>query len=307
MNLHALKVFCEVVRLQSFSRGGAACGISQSAASQIIRHLEDELEMQLIERKVRPPRPTPEGEIYYRGGQELLHRHELVLDEMRRLRHQVAGEFSIASIYSVGLHTLTRYTRRFQAENPGTEIRLEYLHPDAVYSAVLNDEADIGVASYPRLGRGLIVIPWLEEEMVLVCNPDHALARKEQVRPPDLEGQNFVNFVPDLPIRREIDRALRQLQVDVEPVGEFDNIDTIKQALELATSVSILPLPCIEREVTRGTLVGLRLENMNLRRPVGIIRKRKKRLTYPAMRFIDMLLAAESKSDATTPARSGAE
>jgi len=291
VNLHALKVFCEVVRLQSFSRGAAACGISQSAASQIIRHLERELETRLIDRKVRPPRPTPEGEVYYRGSQELLHRHRLIVEEMLQLREKVAGNLRVASIYSVGLHTLTHYTKRFMASNPGTVIRLEYLHPDKVYAAVLNDEADIGVTSYPKLTRGLVVIPWVEEEMVLVCSPEHRLAKKKRIRPADLEGARLVAFDSGLPIRREIDRALKQQQVTVELVGEFDNIETIKQAVELSDAVSILPRPSILHEIETGTLVGLPIDTLELRRPVGIIRKKRKKLTQTAARFIDSLVA----------------
>src|SRR5688500_6453961 len=97
VRLQALQVFCEVVRLQSFSRGATASGISQSAASQLIRHLEDELRVELIDRKQTPLRPTPEGEIYYRGCQELLHGHRLVVDEMRRVSAEVSGLVRVAS------------------------------------------------------------------------------------------------------------------------------------------------------------------------------------------------------------------
>ena len=294
MNLQALKVFCEVVRLQSFSKGAAACGISQSAASQIIRHLEQELGLKLVERRQRPPTPTPEGEIYYRGSQELLHRHRMLVDEMHRLRQTVGGDFRLASIYSVGLHTLTHLIQRFTAENPGTTIHLEYLHPDKVYTAVLNDSADVGVTSYPRPTRGLVVIPWLEEEMVLVCNFEHHLARKRKVNVADLEGEQFVAFIADLPIRREIDRALKQRQVTVKLAGEFDNIETIKQALEISNSVSILPRPSVEREVQRGTLAAVHFEKLDLRRPVGIIHKKRKKLIPSAAEFIEMLLAGEA-------------
>lgn len=290
VNLQALKVFCEVARFQSFSRGAAACGITQSAASQLIRHLEKELQMKLLDRKQRPLRITPEGEVYYRGCQDLLHMHRVVLEEMRSLGQEARGELRVASIYSVGLHTLTRYIQRFTADNPGTDIRLEYLHPDKVYAAVLNDEADIGVTSYPKPTRGLIVIPWLEEEMVLACRPDHRLARKRKVSPRDLEGEKFVGFVPDLPIRREIDRALKHCQVNVEAGGEFDNIETIKEALEISSSVSILPRASIEREVERGMLAAVPIDTFNLKRPVGIIHKKKKKLSPMAGKFLESLL-----------------
>ena len=291
VNFHALKVYCEVVRLQSFSRGAAACGISQSAASQIVLQLEKELGMRLVDRKVRPPRPTPEGDVYYRGSQDLLYQHRLIVEEMRRLRHRVEGDLRVASIYSVGLHTLTHYTRKFMADNPGTVIHLEYLHPEKVYSAVLEDAADVGVTSYPKPKGGIVVIPWLEEEMWLVCGSEHPLARKKKVRPADLQGQSFVGFVTDLPIRREIDRALKHHGVSVELVGEFDNIETIKQAVQLSTAVTILPRPSVSLEVGRGMLMGVPLESFDLRRPVGIIHKKKKRLTQTAARFIESLLA----------------
>jgi DNA-binding transcriptional LysR family regulator len=300
MNLQAIQVFCEVVRLQSFSRGAAACGITQSAASQLIRHLEDEIEVELIERKERPLRPTREGEIYYRGCQELLHRYRLVLDEVRRVRKEVAGLVRVASIYSVGLHTLNRFIQNFMARNPGTTVRIEYLHPNRVYTAVLNDEADIGVTSYPKASRVLAVIPWLEEEMALACHPEHPLARKRRIRPADLEGQRFVAFDRDLPIRREIDRALKHHGVAVDMASEFDNIETIKQALEISNAVSILPRASIAREVERGTLAQAPIEALDLRRPVGIIHKKKKKLTPTALLFIESLTG---EGERATPGR----
>lgn len=292
VSLQAIQVFCEVVRLQSFSRGAAACGISQSAASQVVRHIEKELELKLLERKVRPPRPTPEGEIYYRGCLEILHRHRLTVEEMRRLRQQVTGDFRVASIYSVGLHTLRPQIMKFMQENPDTRIRLEYLLPDEVYAAVLNDEADLGVTSYPRPEKGLVILPWLEEEMVLVASPEHPLAKKPRIAAADLEGQRFVAFVSSLPIRREVDRALRQKGISVDLVSEFDNIETMKQAVELSASLSLLPRPTVQREVERGTLAARPLD-FDLRRPVGLIHKKRKRLTYTVVRFIEALLAAE--------------
>jgi DNA-binding transcriptional LysR family regulator len=301
MNLQSLQVFCEVVRLQSFSRGAAACGISQSAASQLIRHLEDEIEVDLIERKERPLRPTREGEIYYRGCQELLHRYRLVLDEVRRVRKEVAGLVRVASIYSVGLHTLNRFIQSFMARNPGTTIRIEYLHPNRVYTAVLNDEADIGVTSYPRASRTLAVMPWLEEEMALASNPEHPLARKRRIKPSDLEGQRFVAFDRDLPIRREIDRALKQHGVTVDMASEFDNIETIKQALEISNAVSILPRASIAREVERRTLAQVPIDALDLRRPVGIIHKRRKKLTPTAVLFLESLTSTGDERAAHGP------
>ena len=83
MNLDALRVFCDVVRCQSFSRGAALNRISQSAASQAIHQLERHLNAQLIDRTKRPFILTPEGETYYDGVREMLDRYADVETHVR--------------------------------------------------------------------------------------------------------------------------------------------------------------------------------------------------------------------------------
>ena len=290
MNLQALEVFCEVVRRQSFSRGAATFGISQSAASQLVAHLEDELGFQLLDRRHRPPKATREGAQYYEGCQQLLYEHRALLDEIRRQQKALADTVRVASIYSAGLHTLSRYIQRFMSRYAGATVRLEYLHPIKVHSVVLDDEVDLGVTSYPRPNRQLCVIPWVEEKMVLACPPGHRLAALKTMRLAELQGELFVAFDRELKIRREIDRTLRAHHAVVKIVSEFDNIETIKQALEISQAVSILPRPSIEREVQRGTLSEIIIEDTDLRRPVGIIYKRRKNLTPTAKQFISSLV-----------------
>ena len=296
MNFQALEVFCQVVRRRSFSRGAASLGISQSAASQVVAHLESELGFQLIDRRRRPLEPTSAGRLYYQGCQEMLHQHRAVLEKIHNQQKVLGGSVRVASIYSAGLHTLTRYIRRFLSLHGDSNVRLEYFHPVKVYSAILEDEADLGVISYPRPHRDLHVIPWVEEEMVLACPPNHPLARKERISLADLDGETFVAFDPELKIRREIDRRLRKRQIAVKVVSDFDNIETIKQALEISSAVSILPASSIEREVQRNSLLGIPIHDLDLRRPVGVIHKRRRQLTPTAARFLGLLLDGRGQS-----------
>jgi DNA-binding transcriptional LysR family regulator len=171
-------------------------------------------------------------------------------------------------------------------------VHLEYCHPSKVYSAVLNEEADLGVVSYPKGTRDLKVTPWIEEEMAIACPPGHRLAGRERMRLEELDGEKFVAFEAHLIIRREIDRAFKKRHVSVEVVSEFDNIETIKQALEISEAVSILPRASIEREVERGTLVEIRLEGIKLMRTVGFVVRRKRRFTPTAEQFLGTLLAS---------------
>ena len=91
MQLKTLKVFCDVVSRRSFSRAADDNGMSQSGASQMVNHLEEELGVKLIDRSTRPFALTPEGEVYYEGCKKRIHRYYSLEEEVRTLHVEVAG------------------------------------------------------------------------------------------------------------------------------------------------------------------------------------------------------------------------
>lgn len=289
MNLALLKLYCDIVRLHSFSQGAAANQISQSAASQAVHQLESELDVLLIDRSKRPFMVTPEGRTFYDGCRTLLQGFEGVRAQIASTRTQMAGSVRVAAIYSVGIHIMSDHMQRFMSLYPQAKVRLEYLHPPTVVKAVLNDEADLGILSYPPANRSLTVIPWRDETMVFVCHPTHRLARRKIIAPADLNGENFVAFDGDLRIRKAIDRCLRQHEAKVNVVMEFDNIETIKQAIAIGAGVSILPKPTILKEVGNRTLAAGPLAMPELVRPLGIIHRRGKVFTPTIARFLELL------------------
>ena len=289
MNLDTLKVFCDVVRCQSFSRGAAMNQISQSAASQAVHQLERHLGVQLIDRTKRPFILTPEGEVCYEGFRDVMDRYGAVEAHVRSLRKEITGMVRVAAIYSVGLHDMSRCMRDFMSQYPHAKVRLEFLRPNRVYEAVLDEAVDLGIVSYPAASRGLTVIPLRSEDMVLVCRPDHHLARMQEVAISQLRGENFVGFDRDLQIRKELDRYLRDNEVAVRMVMEFDNIETIKQAIEIGAGIGILPEPTVRREVESGTLVAIPLAMHKLRRPIGIIHRQRKMFTPTIVKFVELL------------------
>jgi len=200
----------------------------------------------------------------------------------------------VAAIYSVGLYDFGRHMRRFMTENPQTKVRLEYLRPNKVYDAIANEEADIGIMSYPHADRAVTVQPWRSEKMAFVCHPTHRLAAKSLIHASDLEGENFVGFDPDLPIRKAIDRVLKAQHSHVNIVMEFDNIETMKQAIEIGAGVSILPEPTVRREAESKRLVAVPLAMPELVRPVGLIVRRNRPIQPIVQRFIALLKSAES-------------
>jgi DNA-binding transcriptional LysR family regulator len=289
MNLKSLKIFCDIVSRRSFSRAAEDNGISQSGASQVVSQLENRLGVQLIERSKRPLSPTREGQVFLDGCRKIIARYDALEDEVRSLHEQVAGRVRVAAIYSVGLHHMSRYLQEFMSQHPKANVRLEYLHPERVLEAVESGEADIGVVSYPRSTRTIHAEPWREEPMVLACAPGHAFASRETIQLAALDGQAMVSFDPDLVIRHEIDRVFAARGVEPNVVMEFDNIETIKRAIEIDAGVALLPEPTVLREVAAGTLASVRIDDEELVRPLGIIHARGKPLAPTVRRFIELL------------------
>jgi DNA-binding transcriptional LysR family regulator len=289
MHLKSLKVFCDVVGWRSFSRAADENGISQSGASQVVHQLEQRLGVKLIDRSKRPFVLTPEGETYYEGCRKLVQRYDSLEDQVRTLHEEVAGRVRVVSIYSVGLHLMNRYLQQFLSQFPKANVRLEYQHPHRVYEAIEKDQADIGLVSYPRASRTIEATTWREERMLLVCAASHPWADRKSIELDELQGKNFIGFDSDLTIRREIDRVLQLHDVEVCVAMEFDNVETMKRAVEIDAGVSFLPEPSVAREVAAGTLVAIPLAHEELARPLGIIHRRGKELSTTARRFINLL------------------
>ena len=294
MNIETLRIFCDVVQHQSFSRGAVINDVSQSAATQSVHRVEKHFGVQLVDRSKRPFVLTAEGQACYEGFREVLELYDSVEARVRSVRMDISGSVRVASIYSVGLHDMRRCMQDFMRRYPKAKVRLEYLRPNKVYDAVLNAEVDLGIISYPTPSAELSVIPLRTERMVLVCSPQHHLAREKAVTAEHLQGEDFIAFDRDLSIRKEVDRYLRQRSVGIRIVMEFDNIETIKQAVEIGAGISILPELPVRDACQNGTLVSVRLIAPELRRPIGIIYRQRKVFTPTATKFVELLQEVQS-------------
>jgi DNA-binding transcriptional LysR family regulator len=289
VSLESLKVFCDVARRRSFSQAAQANGLTQPAVSQIVQQLEKRLGVQLIDRATRPLQVTALGRTYWDGCEDLVERYQELEAAVRAALAERAATVRVAAIYSVGLRDMSQVVQRFEAEQRGAHVEIDYLHPDRVCAEVLAGTADFGLVSFPRKSRELTTLPWREEEMVLTCPMSHPLAQNQAVDPRHLAGVRYIGFDKDLVIRRKVDQFLRSQGVSVDVVLEFDNIENIKRAIDAGAGVALLPEPTVRREVQAGTLVARPLAGCGLVRPLGIIQRRHHKPTSTAQRFIDLL------------------
>ena len=299
MHLRNVEIFCDVVARRSFSRAAELHHVSQSSASHAVSMLEKRLEMQLIDRSKRPLELTAAGQIYFEGCRDVLETLRSVEERIGQMRNRVVGKVHVAAIYSVGLLQLDWVVRSFRRNYPDVELRLNYLHPDEVYEQVLDDQADMGLVSFPREGGEISCTPWVDQVMEVVVHPEHRFAGRESIHAEELDGEEFVGFRQELQIRRQIDRWLRREKVQVQIVHQFDNVENIKRAVEIGSGIAILPIPTIRRELDAGSLVSVAVERVHWFRPLGIVQRRHKALSTAASKFVEILQQSVGEDVAT--------
>ena len=124
MHLETLRLYCDVVRLRSFSRGAEENFVSQSAASQAVQQLEGQLGVALIDRTKRPFVVTREGEAFYAAARGILESWEKAKTEVAAVKARVDGTVRVAAIYSVGLHDMSRPMQQFMSLYPQARVQL---------------------------------------------------------------------------------------------------------------------------------------------------------------------------------------
>jgi DNA-binding transcriptional LysR family regulator len=289
MYIDVFKVFCDLAETGSFSKAAVLNGITQSAVSQQVRAIENKFQVVLVDRGRRNFALTNEGRAFLQASHEILEIYNHLGDRLHEMRNVVAGELKIASIYSIGLHELPPRLKAFREKFPDVEVHVEYRRSQQVYALVLEGEVDLGLVAYPAKRTGLLVEIFSRDKLVLICHPNHPLAKEKTIRLQRLSGEKFIAFEPDLPTRKVIDRHLRDEGVMIEHAMEFDNIETVKRAVEVESGVSIVPANTVRQEVENGLLAAVAIDDPEMVRPLGVITKRNRARSPAHKEFVAAL------------------
>lgn len=268
--MQGLRIFCDVADLRSFSRAAELHGITQSAVSQRIQHLEELFGTRLLDRSKRPFVLTPAGELVSREGRELVARYDALARSVSRLDPERGGTVRVHAIYSAGIALLNQLRAEFQLQRPELDVQIEYEPPAAVAEAARTGRCDFGIVSYPEQWPGLRSRPLREERMCLACGVNHELAGAERVLAADLDGRELIHFTHELPAARHIRSYLVEHGAEAVFAQRLDNIDTFKSMLQATDYAAILPLRTFLAEVRAGLLAAVPLEP-KLERPMGIV------------------------------------
>jgi DNA-binding transcriptional LysR family regulator len=299
MQIESLKVFCDLAETESFTKAAQINNVTQSAVSQQISSLERQFNSLLIERSKKKFRLTREGEVLYEYSKQIIQTYDSLYSKLQEIKDIISGTIRVATIYSIGLHDLPPYLKKFLKAYPTVNVHVEYRRANQVYEDVISNVVDLGLVAYASKDNKLEVVNLRKDILVLICHPQHPLAKNKSVRLKELAGQKFIAFEPDIPTRRAVDKILKEHDVEVQVVMEFDNIETVKRAVEIDAGVAIVPQTTVMQEVAKQTLVQVHFEDGEFYRPLAAIYKKHKVLS-PAMRqFIAMLKGPEGGKENT--------
>jgi DNA-binding transcriptional LysR family regulator len=263
--------------------------VTQSAVSQQIRAIENRFNVLLVERSRKQFQLTREGQMFYEGSRRIYESYEHLLGMIQELTSTVSGEIRISSVYSIGLHELPPYIKVFMRKHPTVKVHVEYRRSAQVYEDVLNGDADVGLVAFPGPRPGIVIDVFRKDRLVLVCQPQHYLANFQSMPIRQILGHKLVGFDPDLPTRMALDKIFKTHKMNIKPVMEFDNVETLKRAVEIDAGVSIVPLSTVTQEVQNKTLKVVEFSDEEISRPLGIIHRKNKVFTPAMKKFMSIL------------------
>lgn len=289
MQIESLKMFCDLAETESFTKAAQINEVTQSAVSQQISSLERQFKSMLIERSKKKFRLTREGQVLYDFSKQIIQTYEAVQSKLQEIKDVISGTIRLATIYSIGLHDLPPYLKKYLKSYPTVNVHVEYRRANQVYEDVLGNVVDLGLVAYPTRDSKLEIVPLRKDRLVLICHPQHAFAKLKAVKLSSLSGHKFIGFEPDIPTRKAIDKILKDHGIQVQNVMEFDNIETVKRAVEIDAGVAIVPQATVLQEVANQTLTQVDIEDGEFYRPLAAIFKKNKVLSPAIKQFLTVL------------------
>ena len=181
MQLENFKIFADLVETKSFSKSAKLNGITQSAVSQQARAMERHFKTLLIDRSQKQFQLTREGQRVYESANEILHTYEKLLSELQEMKKVISGTIRISTVYSIGLHELPPFIKKFLHDYPSVNVRIEYRRSNLVYEDILHNSVDFGLVAFPVKQRQIEVLPFRNDHLVLITHPQHPLAKRPEI------------------------------------------------------------------------------------------------------------------------------
>ncbi|NBS06045.1 MAG: LysR family transcriptional regulator [Verrucomicrobia bacterium] len=289
MQVESFRVFRDLVETRSFSRSASLNGITQSAVSQQLRSIEVRLRVPLLERTSKQFALTREGQLLYEASREIIGYYQRFQHQLEEMRNIISGTIRLVAVPSLGLHELPPYIKDFLKAFPQVKIQVDYRRSNEVYESVAAGDADVGFVAFPSPRKGLKVETFKKDTLHIICAPGHPLLKKGPVDLAQLGQTKIISLAPEMPTRQGLDRILATRGLKFQPMMEFDNVETLKQAVEINAGVAFLPASAVASELAKGSLAILPHLGKEIVRPLGIVFRASRMVSPAVKRFLKAL------------------
>jgi DNA-binding transcriptional LysR family regulator len=275
MDTRQLTAFCAVVELKSFSQAAERLGVTQPAVSLQIRSLEERLGQQLLDRSGRRVEPTEAGHRLYRGAQRMLALEQQLIEEVAGGDEgELRGELAIGAATGPGAIVVPLLLCEFQQSNPDVRVELTISDTQTVVEAVGRRELELGIVGATPRHRSVVYEPFFEDEVVLVCPPQHPFAGRT-IKVEELRDASLIVMQEGAGVRQVIEEELRQLGTrlkDLDVRLELGLQESVKSAVAAGHGVTFISRNAVESELADGRLATARVRGLEPRRQISLVR-----------------------------------
>jgi DNA-binding transcriptional LysR family regulator len=291
MNIDQLKAFQRVAARESFTKAAQELFLTQSAVSQQIRSLEEEIGSRLFDRSGRRIRLTGEGEILLTYTQRLFDLHEEIEKLFGNLRTLKRGKIAIGATAVIGTYFMPAVISTFHQQYPEIEIDLRMGNSDQILRLILDREVDLGIAGMIRPQAALESVFLHREELLFVCSPENRLAARRRVTLAELRNHPFIWREKGTQTLEIIRRWFRENALDDFPHQSLSlaNMEAAKRIVGEGYGITVIPATAARREIEAGRLKRLAVAKFDLSVSYGLFYLKGRRLSRAAEAFLETL------------------
>ncbi|RDI36451.1 LysR family transcriptional regulator [Falsibacillus pallidus] len=294
MDIRQLTYFLEVARSRSFTKASQVLHLTQPTLSKMVKSLEDELEMDLIDRSARQIELTEAGEIVFEQGQIILESLDHLSMNLNDLMQLKKGRIKIGIPPLIGFLFFPRIIKEFQDLYPDIAIKLIEHGANKVEEEVKDGLIDIGVVVLPIDKEAFDIVPFVKEELMLFVHKDHPLAKKKQVRMRELQEETFILFSEDFALHHWIINECAKAGFQPNIGYESSQWDFISGMIGENLGVSILPYS-ISKKVDPEVIKAVPIVDPSIPWKLGLILKKGRYVSHASKAFIDVISSLYEK------------
>ncbi|MFZ0734156.1 MAG: LysR family transcriptional regulator [Candidatus Sulfotelmatobacter sp.] len=285
MELSQLEVFLAVARERRFSRAAEKLFRTQSAVSQTIRKLEDELGEALFDRSSREGVLTDAGKVLYEYAEKLINLRSEASESLAELKELQKGKLVVAANELTVLYLLP-VLAEFRRLHPMIRITVERALGSRIPDEVLSYSVEFGVLSYAPQEPSLHSIVIFSDQLVFVVPPTHPLASAPQVSIRQLGAESFVAHIVSSPYREKVIQMFKNHKTPLHMDLELPTLQAIKRYVAMGSGVAFVPEISVQAEIARGELVSIPVRELQLKRKLRLIYRKDASLSHAARAFL---------------------